>query len=71
MRRSSFALAAVVVSGIVAVAPAAGVPEQTPKRGGTVVIGLDGDSLREPARVRAAHLHLRRSCCRLSPPLPI
>ena len=37
MRRSSLALAAVVVSGAVAVAPAAGVPEQTPKRGGTVV----------------------------------
>ena len=48
MRRSSFALVAVVVSGIVAVAPAAGVPEQTPKRGGTVVIGLDGDSCVNP-----------------------
>ena len=48
MRRSSLALAAVVVSGIVAVAPAAGVPEQTPKRGGTVVIGLDGDSCVNP-----------------------
>ena len=37
MSRSSLALAAIVVSGIVAVAPAAGAPEQTPKRGGTVV----------------------------------
>ena len=42
MRRSSFALVAVVVSGIVAVAPAAGVPEQTPKRGGTLVFRLIG-----------------------------
>ena len=48
MRRTSFALVAVVVSGIVAVAPAAGAPEQTPKRGGTVVIGLDGDSCVNP-----------------------
>jgi peptide/nickel transport system substrate-binding protein len=43
MRRSSLALAAVVVSAIIAVAPAAGAPEQTPKRGGTVVFGLDGE----------------------------
>ena len=46
MRRSSLALVAVVVSGIVAVAPAAGVPEQTPKRGGTLVFRLVGP---EPA----------------------
>ena len=39
MRRSSFALAALAVSGFVAVAPAAGVPEQAPKRGGIVVFG--------------------------------
>ena len=46
MRRSSLALAAVVVSGAIAVAPAAGVPEQTPKRGGTLVIRVPGG---EPA----------------------
>ncbi len=44
MRRSPFALVAVVVSGIVAVAPAAGVPEQAPKRGGTVVFGPVAES---------------------------
>ena len=46
MRRSSLALAAVVVSGAIAVAPAAGVPEQTPKRGGALVIRVLGG---EPA----------------------
>ena len=46
MRRSSLALAAVVVSGAIAVAPAAGVPEQTPKRGGALVIRVVGG---EPA----------------------
>jgi peptide/nickel transport system substrate-binding protein len=38
MRRSSLALAALAVSGFVAVAPAGGVPDQTPKRGGTIVL---------------------------------
>jgi len=37
MRGSSLALVAVLVAGIVAVAPASGVPEQTPKRGRTLV----------------------------------
>lgn len=44
MRNSSLAIAAVVVSGILAVAPAAGAPQQTPKRGGTVVFGPVAES---------------------------
>ena len=47
MRRLSLVLAAVVVSGIAAVAPAAGVPDQTPMRGGIVVVGLPAPT--EPA----------------------
>lgn len=43
MRRSSLALVAVVVAGVATVAPASGVPEQTPKRGGTVVLGPFAD----------------------------
>ena len=60
MRRPLLVLVAGLVCGVVAVAPAAGVPEQTPKRGGTVVVGVGG-SLRclNPRRrgVRAARLH--------------
>jgi peptide/nickel transport system substrate-binding protein len=48
MRRSSLVLAAVVVSGVVAVSPAAGALEQTPKRGGTVFFGLDGEGCVNP-----------------------
>ena len=71
MRRSSLALAAVVVSGIVAAAPAAGAPEQTPKRGGTVVLGLDGDACCESDRVWAECLHPTKCCCPRLPRLPI
>jgi peptide/nickel transport system substrate-binding protein len=49
MRRSSLALAALAMSGFAAVAPAAGVPAQTPKRGGTLVVG----TLREPGCLNA------------------
>ena len=44
MRRSSLALAVVVVSGIVVASPAAAALEQTPERGGTVVFGPVGES---------------------------
>jgi ABC-type transport system substrate-binding protein len=47
MRRSSLALAAAVVSGIAAVAPAAGAPDQTPEPGGIVVVGVPAPT--EPA----------------------
>ena len=40
MRRPLLVLVAGLVCGVVAVAPAAGVPEQTPERGGTVVLGV-------------------------------
>ena len=40
MRRSLLALTAVVVTGVAAVAPAAGVRDQTPKRSGTLVIAV-------------------------------
>jgi hypothetical protein len=39
MRRSSFALVSLLLAGVVAVAPAAGAPEQSPRRGGTIVVG--------------------------------
>ncbi len=42
MRRPLLVLIAGLVCGVVAVAPAAGVPEQSPKRGGTVVVGVGG-----------------------------
>lgn len=44
MRRPLLVLAAVLVAGVVAVAPAAGVLQQTPKRGGTVVFGPVAES---------------------------
>jgi peptide/nickel transport system substrate-binding protein len=38
LRRPLLVFAGALVCGVVAVAPAAGVPEQTPKRGGTIVL---------------------------------
>jgi peptide/nickel transport system substrate-binding protein len=43
LRRLLLVLVGALVCGVVAVAPAAGVPEQTPKRGGTVVFGAGGE----------------------------
>jgi peptide/nickel transport system substrate-binding protein len=40
MRRPLLVFVGALICGVVAVAPAAGVPEQTPKRGGTVVVGV-------------------------------
>ncbi len=47
MERSFIALVGLLAVAAVAAAPTAGAPEQTPKRGGTVVVG--GAILREPA----------------------
>ena len=46
MRRPLLVLAGVVIGAVLAVAPAAGVPIQAPKRGGTLVIRVLGP---EPA----------------------
>ena len=43
VRRPSLVLAACLVCAVVAVAPAAGGPEQAPKRGGTIVLGVGGE----------------------------
>ena len=61
MRRSSLALASLLVAGVVAVAPAAGAPEQTPRRGGTLVMG----TLREPGCLNAYLLR----CSSNTPPV--
>ena len=45
MRRPLLVLAAVLVTGVIAVAPAAGTLAQTPKRGGTVVFGPVAESI--------------------------
>jgi len=57
MRR---ALVAVLVAAVVAVSPAAGKLEQTPKRGGTVVVGT-------PAGTEPACFNLLVENCRISP----
>ncbi len=66
MRRGAMArwVVAVVVLAALAAAPAAGAPEQTPKRGGTVVFGPVGEpNCSEPSR----RLRHGRSAVRLDP----
>ena len=55
MRRPLLVLIAGLVCGVVAVSPAAGVLEQTPKRGGTVVLAV--------GRERAVCESRRRNLC--------
>jgi peptide/nickel transport system substrate-binding protein len=43
MSRSTLALAALLIAGVVAVAPAGGTSEQTPRRGGTIVLLRPGE----------------------------
>jgi peptide/nickel transport system substrate-binding protein len=56
MTRISLALMALVLAGVLAVAPAAGTPQKAPTRGGTVVIGV-------PAQLEPSCFNVFTSAC--------